>query len=67
MSEERRLYKEGDTVELQFQLYPGPVPFNTTGKVLRCLSPTYYEIEYKDERGRKKTSRFIRSHLPDPK
>jgi hypothetical protein len=27
MSEERKLYKEGDTVELEFQLYPGPVEF----------------------------------------
>lgn len=60
---ERKLYKEGDTVELEFQLYPGPVEFKTVGKVIKCLSPTYYEIEFTDQRGRVKTRRFIRSQL----
>jgi hypothetical protein len=64
VSDERRLYKEGDTVTLEFQLYPGPVPFKTEGKVIKCLSPTYYEIEFKDQRGKRKTQRFIRSMLP---
>lgn len=63
MAEERKLYKEGDTVELEFQLYPGPVEFKTAGKVMRCLSPTYYEIEFKDQRGQVKTRRFTRSQL----
>jgi len=63
MTEERKLYKEGDTVPLEFQIYPGPVEFKTTGKVVRCLSPTYYEIEYVDHRGRKRKTRLTRSHL----
>lgn len=63
MSDERKLYKVGDTVPLEFQLYPGPVPFKTEGKVIKCLSPTYYEVEFKDQRGQMKTRRFIRSQL----
>ena len=63
MADERKLYKEGDAVPLEFQMYPGPVPFKTTGKVVKCLSPTFYEIEFKDQRGQVKTRRFIRSQL----
>jgi hypothetical protein len=62
-NEQRKLYKEGDTVELEFQLYPGPVEFKTNGKVIKCLSPTYYVIEYVDHKGERRTTRLIRSHL----
>ena len=59
----RVLYEEGDTVPMEFDIYPGPVPFKTHGIVKKCLSPTYYEIEFMDERGRIRTRSFIRSHL----
>lgn len=61
---ERKLYKTGDSVPLEFQLYPGPKLFRTVGKVIACMSPTYYRIEYLDERGKTRTRNFIRSQLP---
>jgi len=59
----QELYHEGDTVPVEYQLYPGPRDFKTTGKVVRCLSPTYYEIEYMDHRQRQVTKRYRRSQL----
>lgn len=62
-TDKRTLYKEGDVVPLEFQIYPGPREFKTYGIVLKRLSPTYYEIEFVDEHGRTKTRRFTRGHL----
>lgn len=59
-----RLYQEGDTVTVQHLIYPGPREFEAQGRVVKCLSPTYYEIEYVDHKGKNCTKRFKRSQLP---
>lgn len=60
----RRLYKEGDPVVVQYQIFPGPHWFTAIGKVVRCVSSTYYEVEYVDHREKRRVKRFMRSQLP---
>lgn len=61
---ERPLYFEGDSVDIELLLYPGPREFKTVGEVVECLSPTYYRVAYVDHRGLLQTKRFMRSQLP---
>lgn len=60
----RVLYLEGDAVDIELLLYPGPREFKTVGEVVECLSPTYYRVAYVDHRGLLQTKRFMRSQLP---
>ena len=64
IEQERKLYIEGDTVHVELLIYPGPKEFCTLGRVVKCLSPTYYEIEFKNHNGLLVTKRFRRSQLP---
>lgn len=57
------LYREGDEVEIEFLMYPGPVPFKTVGKVIKCLSPTYYTMEYVNYYGKLQRQNMTRSQL----
>lgn len=57
-------YYEGDTVTVHHLIYPGPRPFTAEGRIVKCLSPTYYEVKYIDHRGKPCTKRFRRSQLP---
>lgn len=59
-----QLYVEGDEVTVEHLIYPGPRPFSAQGRVVKCLSPTYYEIEYVDHKGKTCIKRFRRSQLP---
>lgn len=63
-SETRRLFREGDTVDIELLIYPGPREFKTVGEVVECLSPTYYRVAYVDHRGLLQTKRFLRGQLP---
>lgn len=60
----KKTYREGDTVDIELFIYPGPKQFKTIGEVVECLSPTYYRIAYVDYRGMIQTKRFMRSQLP---
>lgn len=59
-----KFYREGDSVDIELLIYPGPKPFKTVGEVVECLSPTYYRVAYVDHRGLLQTKRFRRSQLP---
>lgn len=62
--DERKLYQEGDAVDVELLIYPGPREFKTIGEVVECLSPTYYRVAYVDHKGLLQTKRFLRSQLP---
>ena len=57
------LYEEGDEIDFHFQTYPGPNDHIVKAKIIKCLSPTFYEIEYKFW-GKTSRIQLIRSHLP---
>jgi hypothetical protein len=59
----RVLYLEGDDVDVELLLYPGPREFKTVGEVVECLSPTYYVVAYVDHKGILCHKRFMRSQL----
>lgn len=63
-NDERKLYHEGDIVTVHHLIYPGARPFTAQGRVIKCVSPTYYEVEYIDHRGKLCVKRFMRSQLP---
>jgi hypothetical protein len=61
---ERPLYVEGDAVDIELLLYPGPREFKTVGEVVECLSPTYYVVAFVNHKGMLEHKRFMRSQLP---
>lgn len=59
-----KLYREGDSVDIELLIYPGPREFKTVGEVVECLSPTYCRVAFVDHQGLVQTKRFMRSQLP---
>lgn len=60
------LFEVGDTIDFEFQTFPGPDDHKIKAKVIKCLSPMFYEIRYKFQ-GKFETRQIMRGHLPDPK
>jgi len=60
----KALYTLDEKFQFTYLLYPGPREFKTTARVVKLLSPTYYEIEYVDDKGGQRGKGLILSLMP---